>query len=68
MISLFHDPHFTFSFEENRIIPRIHLEGIEAGRPVAVFQFDLFSSKRLGLLAKAIVGKMAGWNCPSLSS
>jgi hypothetical protein len=60
MIPLFHDPHFMFSFEDNRIIPRFHLEGIEAGRLVTVFQIDLVSGKRLGLLAMAVVGK-DGW-------
>ncbi len=60
MIPLFHDPHFTFRFAEGRIIPRFHLEGIEAGRQVAVFQIDSESCKRLRLLAMAIVGE-DGW-------
>ena len=60
MIPLFHDPHFTFRFAEDRIIPRFHLEGIEAGRQVAVFEIESESGKRLGLLATAIVGE-GGW-------
>lgn len=60
MIPIFHDPHFTFQFTEDRIIPRFHLEGIEVGRSVKVFQIDLVSGKRLGLLATAVVGEN-GW-------
>lgn len=60
MIPLFHEPHFTFSFDEDRIIPRFHLEGIEVGRPVSVFQTDPVYNKRRKLLATAIVGE-AGW-------
>ena len=60
IIPLFHDPHFTFRFAEDRIIPRFHMEGIEAGRPVTVFQIDPVSGIRLDLLATAIVGEN-GW-------
>ena len=40
MLPLYHDPHFTFRFAEGRIIPRFHLEGVEAGRQVSVFRID----------------------------
>jgi hypothetical protein len=60
MIPLYHDSHFTFRFAEDRIIPRFHLEGIEAGRKVTVIQIDSESGKWLGLLATAIVGD-EGW-------
>ena len=40
MLSLYHDPHFTFRFADDRIIPRFHLEGVEAGRRVAVYKID----------------------------
>ena len=60
MIPLYHDPHFTFRFADDRIIPRFHLEGIEAGRQVKVFQFDADAGKRLGLQATATVGE-GGW-------
>ena len=36
MLPLYHDPHFTFRFADDRIIPRFHLEGIEAGRRIAL--------------------------------
>lgn len=36
MISLHHDPHFTFRFADDRSLPRFHLEGIEV-YPVVVF-------------------------------
>ena len=32
MLPLYHDPDFTFRFADDRIIPRFHLEGVEAGR------------------------------------
>jgi hypothetical protein len=60
MLPLYHDPHFTFRFGENRIIPRFHLEGIESGRPVAVYRIDPDSGDRLGLLLTATVGEN-GW-------
>jgi len=60
MIALHHDPHFTFRFADDRIIPRFHLEGVEAGRRVSVFRIDPVTSEQLGLLATAIVGE-GGW-------
>jgi hypothetical protein len=60
MIPLHHDPHFTFRFADDRIIPRCHLEGVEAGRRVEVFKIDADSGQRLGLLARATVGD-GGW-------
>ena len=59
MIRLHHDPHFTFRFDD-RIIPRFHLEGIEAGRRVEVYKIDPATGLRLGLLATATVGE-GGW-------
>jgi len=60
MIPLHHDPHFTFRFAEDRIIPRFHLEGIEAGRRILVFKIDPRTGERLELLATATVGD-GGW-------
>ena len=60
MIPLHHDPHFTFRFADGRIIPRFHLEGVEAGRRVEVFKIDSGTGERLGLLATATVGE-GGW-------
>jgi hypothetical protein len=60
MTPLYEDPHFTFRFADDRIIPRFHLEGIEAGRQVSVFKIDPDNGKRLGLLATATVGE-DGW-------
>ena len=60
MLPLYHDPHFTFRFAEDRLIPRFHLEGIESGRQVKVYKFDPGTCKRLGLLATATVGE-GGW-------
>ena len=50
MIPLYHDPHFTFRFEDDRLIPRFHLEGVGAGRRVNVYRIDPATGERLGLL------------------
>lgn len=60
MIPLHHDPHFTFRFADQRLIPRFHLEGIEAGRRISVFKLGPATGERLGLIATATVGE-GGW-------
>src|SRR5436305_13316986 len=60
MLPLYHDPHFTFRFADDRIIPRFHLEGVEAGRRVTVYRIDPDSGERRGLLAAAGGGE-GGW-------
>jgi hypothetical protein len=56
MITLYEDLCFTFRFAEARIIPRFHLEGVEAGRRVSVFKIDPGTGERLDLLTTATVG------------
>ena len=53
MLPLYKDAGFTFRFADDRIIPRFHLEGVEAGRRVEVFKIDPSTGERLGLLATA---------------
>lgn len=60
MVPLYEDPEFTFRFADDRIIPRFHLECVEAGRRVEVYKIDPGTGERLGLLAMATVGE-AGW-------
>jgi hypothetical protein len=60
MLPLYEDPWFTFRFADDRIIPRFHLEGVEAGRRVSVFRIDPGTGERLGLLATATMGE-GGW-------
>ena len=60
MLPLYEDAWFTFRFADDRIIPRFHLEGVEAGRRVSVFKFDPGTSERVNLLATAKVGE-GGW-------
>jgi hypothetical protein len=60
MTPLYEDPHFTFRFADDRIIPRFHLEGVPAGRHVSVFRTDPGTGERLGLLATATAGE-GGW-------
>src|SRR5690348_13360038 len=60
MLTLYHDPCFTFRFAEDRIIPRFHLEGVRPGSQVSVIKIEQESGKRLGLLATATVGD-GGW-------
>ncbi len=57
MLPLYHEPHFTFRFNDDRLIPRFHLKDIHAGRRVAVFKIDPSSGERLSLLATATVGE-----------
>jgi hypothetical protein len=56
-LPLYHDPHFTFRFADDRIIPHFHLAGIDAGRQVAVYKIEPSTSERLSLLATATVGE-----------
>jgi hypothetical protein len=60
MTPLYEDPHFTFRFADDRIISRLHLEGVEAGRRISVLKIDPRTGEKLGLLATATVGE-GGW-------
>ena len=60
MIPLHHESHFTFRFADDRIIPRFHLEGIEAGRRVSVFRLDPVTGGRRNLIASVTAGN-GGW-------
>ena len=60
MIPLHHESHFTFRFGDDRIIPRFHLEGVEAGRSVSVYRLDPVTGGRLNLVATATTGD-GGW-------
>jgi len=60
MTPLYEDPCFTFRFSDDRIIPRFHLEGVEAGRRVSVFKIAPGTGERLGLLVTALAGE-GGW-------
>jgi hypothetical protein len=60
MLPLYHDDCFTFRFGDDRIVRRFHLEGIEAGKPISVFQIDAPTGERSSLLTAAIVGD-GGW-------
>jgi len=60
MLPLHRDPHFTFRFADDRIIPRFHLDGVEAGTHISVIKIDPTSGKQLCLLATATVGD-DGW-------
>ena len=60
MLPLYEDPCFTFRFADDRLIPRFHLEGVEAGRQVSVYRIDPGTGERLELLATATVGD-SGW-------
>jgi hypothetical protein len=60
MIPLHHDPYFTFRFDDDRLIPRFHLEGVGAGRRVNVFRIDPANGERLGLLTTGLTND-GGW-------
>jgi hypothetical protein len=46
MMPLYEDPWFTFRFEDDRMIPRFHLEGIEVGRRVSIFRINPGTGER----------------------
>ncbi len=60
MLPLYRDPHFTFRFQDDRIISRIHLEGIAAGTAILIFTIDPLTEEKLQQLATATVGE-GGW-------
>ena len=60
MTPLYEDPHFTFRFADDRIIPRFHLEGVEIGRRVSIYKTDPDTGEKLALLTTATVGD-GGW-------
>jgi hypothetical protein len=60
MLPLYREPHFTFRFGDDRLIPRFHLENLDVGRRVSVFTIDPATGERLVLLMTARVGE-GGW-------
>jgi len=60
MLPLYNDPHYTFRFAADRIIPRYHLEGVGVGRCVSVFRLDPVTGGRRNLIASATAGD-GGW-------
>lgn len=60
MLPLYRDPHFTFRFAEDRLVGRFHLDGIEPGTPVSVFDLDPATGEHQGLIAEAVAGD-DGW-------
>ena len=60
MLPLYEDPHFVFRFADDRIVPRIHLEGVAAGRRVSLLRIDPATGERRDLLATAVAGE-DGW-------
>jgi hypothetical protein len=60
MLPLYEEPHFTFRFADDRIIPRFHLEGIPPGHRILVFRIDPGTGEKLDLLTRANVGE-GGW-------
>jgi hypothetical protein len=53
-------PGFTFRFADDRIIPRLHLEGVPLGSQISVIKIDPETGQRLNLLTTATVGAN-GW-------
>jgi hypothetical protein len=60
MLPLYHEPHFTFRFADDRIIPRFHLDGVAPGTQVSIFQLDPITETPLGLIATATASE-GGW-------
>jgi hypothetical protein len=59
-MTLFEEPFFTFRFADDRRILHFHLNGVEAGRRIAVFEIDPVTGERLGRIASATAGE-GGW-------
>jgi hypothetical protein len=57
---LHEDPHYTFRFADDRVVPRFHLEGVPPGTPVAVYRIDRATEDRRELLTAAVAGE-GGW-------
>ena len=58
-MNLYRDAHYTFRFADDRVIPRFHLDGVAAGRPVTVFEVAA-DDARGPVLAKTVAGA-GGW-------
>jgi hypothetical protein len=50
MLPLYQDSWFSSRFNDDRILPGFHLEGVEVGRQVTVFKIDAGTGEWLGLL------------------
>jgi len=61
MLPLHQDPWFTFRFAEGRILPRFHLEGVEAGRRASVFKIDPAPASGWAWWRSQPWAKTAGW-------
>jgi hypothetical protein len=59
ILPLYHDSHYTFRFDDDRLIPRVDREGIETGRGVKGFRMNPGTGERLCLLATATVSEGA---------
>ncbi|VTT97630.1 unnamed protein product [Gemmataceae bacterium] len=60
MTPLYRDPHFTFRFTDDRVVPRFHVEGVAAGRVVVVYRLDPATGEPAERLADAVAGA-DGW-------
>ena len=60
VIPLHEEPFFTFRFRDDRLIPRFHLEGVQAGRLVRVYSANPETLTPIRLLANSRVGE-DGW-------
>jgi len=59
MLPLYEDPHFTFRFDTDRLVPRFHLPGVPAGRRISVYRTGP-DGRRVGPVAAATTGP-DGW-------
>lgn len=60
MLPLYRDPHFTFRFVEDRLVDRFHLDDVEPGTPVYVFDLNPATGERREPIAEAVAGD-DGW-------
>jgi hypothetical protein len=63
MRPLYKDPHFTFRFKDDRIVPRFHLEGVQAGQRILVFSINPGTGRSVTCWRWRPWAKVAEWNC-----
>ena len=58
-MNLYRDAHYTFRFADDRVIPRFHLDGVEPGRRVTVFEVAPDDAR--GRVLATVVAGAGGW-------
>ena len=60
MLTIHRDRHYTFRFADGRLIPRFHLEGVEAGRRLQGFNINRVMASGWGCSRPRVPVPVAG--------